>query len=198
MKKGIVIAFLLFLGVLQTQAQVTFKPGIRAGANFSHFSNRDRYDNYYSETNNDDFTSRTDFYVGFYGELKLTDHYRLQPEISYSNQGSNYKFTNPDTDVTTNQKLDVSYLSIIILNKFFFNDKFNFHFGPTLDFVVDSNFNTYSDVDLAFMLGAGYNFNSNFGIEARVKKGIIPVFDTGDNHTNVVFSVGGTYTFDVK
>ena len=198
MKKGIVIAFLLFLGVLQTQAQVTFKPGIRAGANFSHFSNRDRYDNYYNDTNNDDFTSRTDFYVGFYGELKLTDHYRLQPEISYSNQGSNYKFTNPDTDVTTNQKLDVSYLSIIILNKFFFNDKFNFHFGPTLDFVVDSNFNTYSDVDLAFMLGAGYNFNSNFGIEARVKKGIIPVFDTGDNHTNVVFSVGGTYTFDVK
>ena len=198
MKKGIVIAFLIFLGVLQTQAQVTFKPGIRAGANFSHFSNRDRYDNYYSETNNDDFTSRTDFYVGFYGELKLTDHYRLQPEISYSNQGSNYKFTDPDTDVTTNRKLDVSYLSIIILNKFFFNDKFNFHFGPTLDFVVDSNFNTYSDVDLAFMLGAGYNFNSNFGIEARVKKGIIPVFDTGDNHTNVVFSVGGTYTFDVK
>jgi len=54
---------------------------------------------------------------------------------------------------------------------------------------------------MAFVLGAGFNFTPNFGIEARVKKGIIPVYysdiDSVD-HTNVVFSLGATYTFDVK
>lgn len=94
--------------------------------------------------------------------------------------------------------MDVAYLSLKMLNKFTFSDKFNVHVGPTIDFVVDNNFDTNSDVDLAFILGAGYNFNSNFGIEARVKKGIVPVIDTDVNHTNVVFQLGATYTFDVK
>ena len=65
-------------------------------------------------------------------------------------------------------------------------------------FVVSKNFNTEADVDMAFVLGAGFNFTPNFGIEARVKKGIIPVFYSGVDHTNVVFSLGATYTFDVK
>jgi hypothetical protein len=66
---------------------------------------------------------------------------------------------------------------------------------------VSQNFNTEADVDMGFILGTGYNFTPNFGIEARVKKGIIPVFysdDDNTNHTNVVFSLGATYTFDVK
>ena len=86
-----------------------------------------------------------------------------------------------------------------IANKFTFTDKFNIHFGPTIDFQVENNFDTDSDVDLAFFLGAGYNFNKNFGIEIRAKKGIIPVLDFSEsNHTNVVFSLGATYTFDTK
>jgi hypothetical protein len=47
-------------------------------------------------------------------------------------------------------------------------------------------------------LGAGISLTPNFGIEARVKKGIIPVVDYNESHTNVVFSLGGTYTFDLK
>ncbi|HEU4789087.1 MAG TPA: hypothetical protein VFS71_05340, partial [Flavobacterium sp.] len=72
------------------------------------------------------------------------------------------------------------------------------HFGPTLDFVTDKNFNADANVDMAFVLGLGFNITPNFGIEGRVKKGIIPVVDFDENHTNVVFSIGGTYTFDVK
>lgn len=125
--------------------------------------------------------------LGFYGALKLSKYYTLQPEISYSAQGA-----------TANGKnFDIDYLSFEVMNKFTFN-KFNIHLGPTLDFAVSKNFNTDSDVDMAFILGAGYQITPNFGIEARVKKGIIPVFDHDTNRTNVVFSLGGTYTFDVK
>jgi hypothetical protein len=203
MKKLFIIAFLA-LGFYQAQAQVTFRPGLRGGLNFSHFTKGDSYNTYYTDqygnyvntTNRDEFTSKTDFYLGFFGALKLSKVYTLQPEIDYSRQGATFKVQNGKED-----KLDVSYLSVAVVNKFTFNDKFNIHLGPTIDFVVENsnNFDPDSDVDLAFQLGAGYDFTNNFGIEARVKKGIVPVLDfSQSNHTNVVFSVGATYTFDVK
>jgi hypothetical protein len=197
--KVILILFFAILGILQTQAQVSFRPGLRGGANFSHFSKGSNY--YYSDPYNPssninqrvDYSTKTDFYLGFYGALRLSKFYTLQPEIDYSAQGSNYR-SSTNNSVT----LDVDYLSFEVLNKFTFGDRFNIHFGPTLDFVVERNFNTDANVDMAFVLGMGINLTPNFGIEGRVKKGIIPVVDFSDNHTNVVFSVGGTYTFDVK
>jgi len=197
MKKVLIIAFVTLMCVFQADAQVSFKPGIRGGLNISHFtkgtfSNYGYYDyngNYISNAP-DKYNSQTAFNVGFYGALHLTKYYTLQPEIDYSKQGS--------YDESTKTKLTVTYLSLAILNKFTF-DKFNVHIGPTIDFVVDKNFNADSEVDLAFILGAGYNFTKEFGIEARIKKGIIPVIDNSNaNHTNVVFQLGATYTFDIK
>jgi hypothetical protein len=52
----------------------------------------------------------------------------------------------------------------------------------------------FNGVDLAFFFGAGFKFTENFGIEARIKKGIIPVDDNWD-YTNVVFQTGINYTF---
>jgi hypothetical protein len=204
--KGILILLFTFFGIQQMHAQVTFRPGFRAGANFSHFTEGDYYDNSYNNTNyyedlngniqlvdnRMDFSSKTAFYIGFYGALKLSKYYTMQPEIVYSAQGSNYRTS------TKNGSFDVDYLSLELINKFTFGERFNIHFGPTLDFVVDENFNTEAPIDMAFVLGMGINITPNFGIDARVKKGIIPVVDFNDNHTNVVFSVGGTYTFDVK
>lgn len=196
MKKVIVVLALAFFGI--ANAQVTFKPGLRGGVNLSHFTKGDGvyyYDDFSSD-NNVDFSSKADFYLGFYGALHLSKYYTLQPEIDYSRQGSKVKVNG----VAGDRQLDVSYLSIGIANKFTFTDKFNVHVGPTVDFQVEDNFNTESEVDFAFFLGAGYNFTKNFGIEARVKKGILPVLDDyNDNyHTNVVFSFGATYTFDLK
>ena len=72
MKKLFIIAFLA-LGFYQAQSQVTFKPGLRGGLNFSHFTKGDSYNTYYTDqygnyvstTNRDEYTSKTDFYVGF-------------------------------------------------------------------------------------------------------------------------------------
>ena len=197
MKKTIVIACIAALGIAKAQAQVTFKPGLRAGLNLSHFSKgNDSYYDDYNESSNREFDSKTDFYLGFYGALKLTKYYTLQPELDYSRQGSKFMYRNTPA---TQRNLNVSYLGFAAINKFTFNDTFNVHIGPAIDFQVAEDFDTDAEVDLTFILGAGYNFTSNFGIEARVKKGIIPVLDYSDgNHTNVVFSLGATYTFDIK
>ena len=199
MKKTIIIAGFILLGFAQLSAQVSFRPGLRVGANFSHFTKGDRvYSNSYYDSysrSNIEYNSLTNLYVGIYGALKLTKYYTLQPEIDYSNQGSVLKY--PSFSIS--EKFNVTYLSLVMINKFSFSDKFNIHLGPTLDFVVENDFRTNSDADLAFVLGAGYNFTKNIGIEARVKKGIIPVIeDNNGYHTNVVLSLGATYTFDVK
>lgn len=194
--KRILILLFLFFGIAQSHAQVSFRPGLRGGANFSHFTQDSNY--YYdpydsnSGTSNVHYDTKTDFYIGFFGAIKMSKFYTLQPEIDYSSQGSKYRTATSTVD------LNVDYLSFEVMNKFTFEDRFNLHFGPTLDFVVNKDFRTETNVDLAFVLGAGIRLTNNFGIEGRVKKGIIPVVDFGNYHTNVVFSIGGTYTFDVK
>lgn len=223
MKKITVAAFVFFTFV-QIQAQVTFKPGIRAGANFSHFTQGDDYYNSYDDQNTGenvripqaDFNSKTDFYVGFYGALRLTKYYTLQPEINYSRQGTKVEYFDTNVRRMRKTQFDVAYISVGAINKFTFSDKLNIHLGPTIDVLSDKSRNAFydqengdyfyssyydadSDIDLAFVLGLGFNITKNLGIEARVKKGIIPVLDFSESdHTNVVFSGGLTYTFDLK
>lgn len=231
MKKLLIAAMVLF-AFSQAEAQVSFKPGIRAGVNFSHFTQGDgNYSNGYNDPYTgqfiripqNEFKSKTDFYVGIFGALKLTKYYTLQPEVTYSRQGSKYDYydlTNNNILTKRSSQYDISYISVAIVNKFTFNDKWNMHIGPTVDILAEQsgsgdNFSPYNngggyyyydnyydnstDIDLAFVFGLGYNFTKNLGIEARVKKGIIPVDDSFDgDHTNVVFSAGLNYTFDLK
>lgn len=198
--KKIFIAFLFFFGLTQINAQVTFKPGLRAGLNLSKITQSDA-------------STRTDFYIAGFGELKLTKYYTLQPEISYSKQGGNDVLVEVYNNQTGNydafkQDISVDYISFAIVNKFTFNDKFNMHFGPTIDFQTGQNRFTQSDVDLAFLLGLGFNVTKDLSLEARLKKGIIDIYETdyfssnsydvGDYNTNFLFQLGVSYTFDIK
>ena len=69
MKKLFIVAIIALLGFTQTQAQVTFKPGLRGGVNFAHFTKGNTYTSYTydnngnhvsSPSNNDNFKSKTD------------------------------------------------------------------------------------------------------------------------------------------
>lgn len=230
--KKITTAALLLFGLSFVQAQVTFRPGIRAGVNFSHLTESDdnRRIEYDPETNlnyreGTQFDSQTSFYVGLYGALQLTRFYTLQPELNYTRQGAEAKILDYNTFThaytTYRQNIELSYLSIGVMNKFTFSG-LNIHVGPSIDIIVDksqddlfsgsqtfdpdfgytynSNYlTTDSEVDLALTLGIGYNFTKNLGIEARVKQGLVPVFDFWDDgNRNVVFSAGLTYTFNIS
>lgn len=202
MKKLIAIAFILFISSMN--AQVTFKPGLRAGAAFFTFSNtRSDY--------------KTDFYIGGFGEIKLTKIYTLQPEITYTKQGANnvktfigYNENNGDV-IVVNRNLKIDYVSIAMINKFTFPGGFQAQVGPTMDFRTSDNLlSEKSDIDLAFVAGIGYKVPSTgLTIEARVKKGIVDVIDSDyygnngnsndywldDYNTNIGFQVGVSYAF---
>ncbi|OIV42505.1 outer membrane beta-barrel protein [Flavobacterium johnsoniae] len=204
-KKKLAIAAFLFFAVVNIQAQVTFKPGLRAGLSLSTIS--EMHADY-----------RPDFYVGGFGEINLSKRYALQPEINYIRQGSNNVARNyleldtPQTERVIYQDLQVSYLSIAVINKFTFGQGFQVQFGPALDVLLNDNLafrKTYND--LAFVMGLGYRMPSGLAFEFRFKKGLLDVLDSdyyynnsnshylfGDYNTNVNFQIGVSYSFDVK
>lgn len=199
MKKIIFLCISMISGL--SLAQVTFNPGIRAGANFSHFTNKAQWYSYFDfgySGNNDarmEFKNKTDVYLGLTGNIRFARFYALQPEINYSRQGAKL-----DTNINNwdGQTLTASYVSFQIINKFYFN-KFNIHFGPTLEFLVEQkNFNASNEVDLGITAGAGFDITEHFGVEARVKKGFVPVYSFYNDHSNITFQAGVYYTFNLK
>jgi hypothetical protein len=209
--KKFLIAF-CFLGFLQANAQVTLKPGVKAGLNLSKFTNSEA-------------TNKTDFYLGGFMAIKFAKIYTLQPELIYSRQGAVrnvyyyplYTSYNPVFQSSRKEvKYSLDYLGLNVINKFTFGSGFQVVVGPAIDFKVSDNFSENNaekpiGVDIALVGGLGYSYN-NFTFEARVKQGMADIFGDNYNQTvdnnnngnydevvlNQLFQFGVSYTFDVK
>ena len=204
-----IIAFgLVVSGV---SAQMSVKPGVKAGLNFSTFTNTDA-------------DSKTDFYMGGFVAIKLAKIYTLQPEVVYSRQGAivsqdYYDTYDPLYSVgRRNTRYSVDYLSFGIINKFTFKHGFQAVVGPSLDFKVGDNFNRNHTeepmgFDLGLIGGIGYSLPNGLTFEARIKQGMVDIFgnayddyddeyDNDGNYNDVilnqVFQLGVSYTFDIK
>jgi hypothetical protein len=202
MKKITMLFIALF--ALQAGAQVTVKPGVRAGLNLATITNLDA-------------DMKADFYVGGFVGIKLAKFYTLQPELNYSRQGASSAkfytggFPNPSF---MEKDYELQYVSLAIMNKFTFAESFYAIVGPTLDFKVGDNFDSFEDedalgVDFALNGGIGYTLKNGLSIEARYKLGLIDVFgdiysddfdeDENGNYDDVklnsVFQIGLAYTF---
>lgn len=211
--KKLIIALFMVMGIAQSsQAQVTLKPGIRAGVNFSKLTNYDT-----------DF--KTGFYVGGELAIKFNKLYTLQPELVYSRQGGNsggqYIYNIDDMLFYSDNKIiyTIDYVSLSAINKFHFGTGFHLLVGPSLDFKVNDNFenNFYSDgepigFDFSLVGGFGYSLPKGLSFEARFKQGMVDIYgnnynmnvdqNNNGNYDEVVlnqsFQLGISYTFDVK
>lgn len=182
-------------------AQVTFNPGLRTGVNFAKLSkgsNNIIYGSswYNSSPVTSDYTIKTkaDFYAGFQANIRFSKLYALQPEINYSRQGAEINYKENGQNKTTN--FNVSYVGMGLVNKFYM-DRFNVNIAPFLDIQLDSNKDVDVPFDFGIQLGAGYDITDNIGVEARFKRGIIPIISEDANHNNVVISAGAYFTFPV-
>ena len=202
MKKYIIILIISLFYSLEAESQSQkFKLGFRVGFNYSNITN---------------LTSNYKFggFGGVFGELVLTKHYALQPELNFSQQGAadaEKKLNNTTQPYYTisYEDINLNYLSIAVVNKFTFADKINLLVGPSIDFLTVSKYGINSDLDLSMIVGFGIKVNNNFSLDARFKKGIVDVVDYvdyqtnndflfGDYNTNILFQLGATYTFDLK
>lgn len=207
MKKITVIAFVLFIGLVSTQAQVTVSPGIRGGLNLSRLTNVEGVD------------SKSDFYAGGFVAIKFNRFFTLQPELSYSRQGANGHtdfFDNNENYIGTEKtKMELNYVTLDAVAKFHFNGG-GFHLlaGPSLDFKTSDNFPDYVTnpvgVDFGIIGGIGYSLPNGLTFEARFKQGLIDIYgydgieDYNGNGNydevilNQVFQFGISYTFKVR
>lgn len=208
--RNLAFALLAFLAFAKTQAQVTFRPGIQAGVNISKITDSG-------------LDSKTDFYIGAFGALKLSKFYTLQPEITYSRQGGKGTAsmgTNSIYDPQTNSyttiyesgtvNASLQYISALTINKINFNENFYVLAGPFLDILIaddikvdpsakERNFTKGEDIDLGLTGGLGYSLKNGIAFEARIKKGFTSAFsndyDYSDGNNNLVFQFGAAYTF---
>jgi hypothetical protein len=201
MKKITLIAFLLFIGLATLQAQVRVSPGIRGGLNLSTL------------TNIDDNSMKSDFYVGGLVEIKFNKYFTLQPELTYSRQGSEGREYYYDTDSFENTTYELNYVTLGAVAKFNFGGQ-GFHIlaGPSVDIKTSDNFGRYGydpiDTDFAFTAGIGYSLPNGLTFEARFKQGLIDIYgydgiDYDDYYgdqviLNQVLQFGISYTFKVK
>ena len=201
MKKITLIAFALFIGLATSQAQMKVSPGIRGGLNLSTL------------TNIDDNSMKSDYYIGGLVEIKFNKYFTLQPEITYSRQGSEGREYYFDTDSFENTKYELNYVTLGAVAKFNFGGQ-GFHVlaGPSLDIKTSDNFGRYGydpiGTDFAFVGGLGYSFPNGLTFEARFKQGFIDIYgydgiDYDDYYydqviLNQVLQFGISYTFKVK
>ena len=199
-EKRLAVLF-LFFAIGNIFAQVTFKPGLRGGLSLSTIS--ETHANY-----------KADFYIGGFGQINLTKHYSLQPEITYSRQGSDNVGRNYYEQVSQSLKVEydnlkLDYLSLTLMNKFTFGTGIQCQFGPALDVLLNDNLIIRKEQnDIGFVIGMAYSLPSGITFEARFKQGFFDVLDSdyyyndannyyffGDYNTNNNFQLGISYSF---
>ena len=144
MKKVTLIAFVLFIGLITSQAQVKVSPGLRGGLNFSTL------------TNIDDNEAKTDFYVGGLVDIKFNKYFSLQPEITYSRQGDKGRYFEDGRYHSINYELNCITLGAVAKYNFG-GSGFHILAGPSLDFKVDDNYinSDLEGFDMAILAGVG-------------------------------------------
>lgn len=139
--------------------------------------------------------SRTSFHVGVLAEFPIAEIFSIQAEALYSGQGAEFNFEGPDGDKA---ELQLDYINVPVLAKFYLFEGFSLEAGPQFSFLVNDeiDFNPNSnDGDFAtpfrdnlktFEVGVvgGVTFQTSMGLfaTARYNQGITDIMDDVNLH----------------
>lgn len=166
------IALFIFVGIATAQ---NTNIGIKGGLNVYITNN--------SDNSNPD--PKLGFHLGLLGHIHITDQWALQPELTYSLQGS--KITVAGNEV----KLNLHYINVPLLLQYMFDNGFRIQAGPQLgllagaksglqntDTNVKDNFQT---MELGLGLGMSYvNPESDIGFDIRYNHGLSNINKNGN------------------
>lgn len=189
MRKLFFIAFIGLLGVGVASAQ-ELDLGLKAGANFSNFS----------DAKDLDLSSKTGLQIGAFAAVRMGD-IAIQPEILYSQQGAKFK----------SKDVDLNYVNVPVMFKYYIINSLNIQAGPQFGFVVDDNISkVFSEIgngvksnkfDLSGLVGIGLDLpfgirldgRYNFGLSKALKAESDGIVDTSAK--NNVFTISVGYSF---
>jgi len=176
MKKLILLAFTILTTTSFFAQGIDF--GIKAGVNFATI------------TDASSFSNKTGFVGGIFAGIKFNDKVAIQGDLLYSQQGA-------DLDIGA---IDLNYVNIPVVLKYFFIKGLNLQVGPQFGFIVDDNFKELPDLaktgsfDLTGVVGVGYDLPLGIRIDGRYNFGLTDVIkDAGGKNTVITLSVG--YSF---
>jgi len=177
------IVSLFFLSVVLAQtAPVQF--GLKAGTNFSALKTDDRLSDH-----------RTGYYVGGLAHLHFNRHFALQPEVTWSSQGAEYR----------ESKTKLHYINVPVLGQYMFGNGLRVQTGPQLGFITTArskggaeetiNKSWMKDADFSWSFGGSYLSPVGLGIDVRYNLGLTDISKTTADIKNRVWQAGLFYQF---
>ena len=155
--------------------------GVKAGVNFSSIN----YDNVAS-------SSITGFQAGVFAGIKFSDKLGIQADLLYSKQGAEL----------TLEEIDLSYVNVPIILKYYVFQGLNIQLGPQFGFVISDNIKEIlagqvdaKSADVSGVVGLGYDLPLGLRVDARYNFGFSNVIEgiEGDS-SNKVFSIAVGYS----
>jgi hypothetical protein len=156
---------MLFLAPLLMNAQgVGF--GIKAGANFAN-----------QDVTDIDISSATDFHLGAYVNINLSDKFGITPEVLYSAYASNWD----------NVKVDFDYIALPVMLRFKPIPLLSLEAGPQFSFLTKANVEDIGDVtdqlknnDFGLAFGAGLHLPLGLNAGVRYVLGFTDISDVSE------------------
>lgn len=210
MKKFLFFAFAIFFAGTMSAQQVNF--GAKAGVNFASIGGDEIEE--IEEIGGMD--GKTGFHLGFIAEFPLGESFAFQPEVLYSSQGAKTEGNFEGVDFT--YKLNLDYINVPLLVKYYFTPNLNLHAGPQLGFLVkaeeeyEASFDGESEsetvdikddtkgLDFALAAGLGYKLDMGLFFDARYNLGLSNIWDLEDedgdfSQKNNVFQLSVGFMF---
>lgn len=133
-----------------------------------------------------DYTNRTGYHFGIYGNSFVGDRFSIEPGLYYSVKGT-------QNDDMLDSRAILNYLDLPLLFRLYATDGVNLFFGPQASLLLGSSFeadalgNTYgwetdaiNDFDAGMVVGLGYNPPTGLNFQASYDFGLVPVFEDSD------------------
>jgi hypothetical protein len=175
MRKSFVVIALLFAGVATANAQAQVALGLKGGLNLAKLDVSDV---------GGSIKNKTGFHGGAFFLVKLAK-FGIQPEILFSQQGSQFKFNSQDLES------NFTYVNIPVLLKTYLVGGLNLQIGPQFGFmasakgetlgtdgqVIDAAKSLYKNSDVSVALGAGVDLPFGLTVDARYNLGLSKIED---------------------
>lgn len=173
MKKLAALAILFGLSFYGFSQSGTY--GVRAGYTISNLD----FTSGVSEIEN---KHRNSFYIGFYGDFRLSNAVSIVPELQFSPEGAD------------DERLHLDLIQMPILFKFRLNQRWRFGLGPQAAIKSHKTDDRVKNFHYSGIAGLEFKLNQMFFIDLRYSYGLSNIFDdvlaTEARNTNIQFGVG--------
>ena len=129
MKKIILITVtILTIGFVNAQGKKDMSFGVKGGVNFATLTG-----------DVENASMKVGFHVGGFVEVKISDRFSVQPELLFSTQGAKNEFSEDlggGVTYSENDKINLSYLNVPVMAKFYVVDAFSLEAGLQIGFLM--------------------------------------------------------------